>query len=651
MNRRIILVAFLGIIAGTPVRAQVGAGSARAAELERQIVLRPRDPALYLQLAQEYVSIGRVGQAEATLRNGLTAASDSRSIRAALVDLLIHAERWRDAVGVAEPFARDSAGRTMLARLLVNAGLSSYHAGDRTQAAADWRRALENEPDLLEAATNLGSVLLELGQRDSARAVAARGLLRHPNSGQLLSIRAASLGGAEGMAAAVVALRQMRKDKPTDEALGLELANLLNASGNQMGAVALYDTLLKAPGSSEAVQVAVANFEIDGSEFNAAVALLEKGLERFPRSGRLYQLLGEAEAGRNEWKKSAAAYRRASALLTSPEEIDLPLLDVVISAGDTTEALAMIREFATRPASRDVMMQAAEKAAALKAPIVADSIYAQLVDRDSTDIEALEARGSLAEKASNKGLALSLFRRASLSDSAGPATPLALLRLDRFSADSGTLLLRRAAWRGLDRLQILELRGAAAISGPTTTRSIRRARPVLDQTKAMRDLVQTALDTMVFKTSWGPTELQQLQKAYPQSNLLERYAADLAARKGDDQLALSGYDKLLRQEAANPTVLRQRAALLEKMGRPADAIAGYTRAFDLAPEDESTFRTLLRLRESNGTLGDFLAQIRRLRIRQPGSRTLGEHEVEILQRLDRVAEAQQVAKKVKEIKP
>jgi tetratricopeptide (TPR) repeat protein len=651
MSRRVILVALVTVIAASPARAQVGAGSARAADLERQIVLRPREAGLYLQLAQEYVSIGRVGQAETTLRTGLTAASDNRAVRAALIELLIHAERWGDAASVAEPFARDSSGRAMLARLLVNAGLSAYHGGHRAQAAADWRRALETDPDLLEAAANLGSVLLELGLRDSARAVATRGLARHPASGQLLSIRAAALGGAEGMAAAVIALQQMRKDRPKDEALGLELANLLNASGNQMGAVALYDTLLKAPGSSEAVQVAAANFEIDGSQFNAAVALVEKGLERFPRSGRLYQLLGEAEAGRSEWKNSAAAYRRASALLTSPEEIDLPLLDVVVSAGDTTEALAMVREFAARPASREVLLQAAEKAVALKAPAIADSIYAQLVDRDSADIEALEARGTLAERTSHQSLALGLFRRALLSDSAGPATPLALLRLDRFSIDSATLLLRRAAWRGMERLQLLELRGAAAISGPTTTRSIRRARPVLDQQRAMRDLVQAALDTMVFKTPWGPTELIQLKKAYPQSALLDRYAADLAARKGDDQLALAGYEKLLRQDAANPTVQRQRAALLEKMGKPVEAIAGYTRALDLAPEDEPTFRTLLRLRESTGTLGDLLAQVRRLRIRQPGSRTLGEHEVEILQRLDRVAEAQQVAKKVKEIKP
>jgi tetratricopeptide (TPR) repeat protein len=453
------------------------------------------------------------------------------------------------------------------------------------------------------------------------------------------------------MAAAIVALKRMRGEKPQDESLGLELAGLLAGSGNRLAAMALYDTLLSAPKSTEAVHLAAANFEIEGSQFNAAVALVEKGLERFPKSGRLYLLLGEAEAGRSEWKKAATAYRRASGLLPSSEEAELPLLDVEIAGADTAEALAIVRELAARPASRGLLMESASRATALKAPNLADSIYAGLVQRDTADVAAIEARAAVVLVRADTAASVALYRRVMQSDSSGPAAPLALLRLVRFSADSGKLLLRRAAWRGLENLQSLELQGAVAISGPTTARSLRRAKPVLEHQRVMRDLVEAALDTMVFKTSWGPDEFAQLRKAYPLSALLERYAADLAVRSGNNETALASYDRLLRQDAANVTIQRDRADLLERMGKPSEAIAGYARALDLTPQDEPTFRALLRLRESNGTLGDLLEQVRRLRIRLPESHLLGEHEVELLQRLDRVAEAQAVAKKLKEIKP
>src|SRR2546425_7974698 len=135
----------------------------------------------------------------------------------------------------------------------------------------------------------------------------------------------------------------------------------------------------------------------------------------------------------------------------------------------------------------------------------------------------------------------------------------------------------------------MELSAVAAASGPLTSLALARAQPELQQQRAVRTLLEASLDTLVLRTSWGAAELAQLRLAYPRSALLERYAAALAARQGDDSAALAGYDRLLRRDASNLEVQLARATLLERQGNLPEAIEGYTRVFDMAPEDSTGF--------------------------------------------------------------
>lgn len=199
----------------------------------------------------------------------------------------------------------------------------------------------------------------------------------------------------------------------------------------------------------------------------------------------------------------------------------------------------------------------------------------------------------------------------------GLALALALL-----SQDSSALGLRRRVWDGLSALERVEQQ--------LTTRRAGRA-----DTMAVRLLadVRSRLDTMVFATSWGGAELDRLRLAFPESALLARYAARLDERSGRPDAALTEVNRLLRRDASDVELQRMRGRLLERTNRPGDALDAYTRALDLTPEDDSTFRALQGLSERQGTLDQLLEQIRRLRIRLPGSTVLADHEVEVLQRL------------------
>jgi len=199
---------------------------------------------------------------------------------------------------------------------------------------------------------------------------------------------------------------------------------------------------------------------------------------------------------------------------------------------------------------------------------------------------------------------------------------IVVLTLALLSQDSSSLALRRRVWNGLSTLERAEQH--------LTTRREHRA-----DTAAARVLadVRSDLDTMVFATSWGAAELDQLRLAFPGSELLTRYAARLDERAGRPEAALAEMDRLIWRDPADAELQRTRGRLLDVVQRPREALDAYARALDLDPDNDSTFRSLQGLAERLGTLDGLLDQIRRLRIRLPNSRTLADHETEVSQRL------------------
>ncbi len=586
-------------------------------------------------------------QAVETLRLRLAADPTSTPTRWALVQELAKDGRWDEALTALGPLAGDSAGRRMAARFLSNAGVAAYRTGRKAAARADWTRALDDDPTLEEAAGNLAASFLEAGKRDSARLVATRALRHAPNDPRLLALRAATLGGAAGFKAAVRAARAARAQRPADEAVGLELAGLLEST-DRVAAAALLDTLVAAPHAAEATFRAATDFWLDAGRPDVAAQRSDSGLARYPRSGPLWALHGEADADQQRWPQATEAYRRAAELLPDPVTAELPLMDAFAAEGDTASALAVFRQMAAGPVPRDTLLLAAQRAVEFGGTGAPDSVYRRLLAAEPRSVTALDAAAALALQMRDTSRAVALYRRALAEDSSGPAAPLALLHLTRPAPppDSARQLLRLALWRGATALQTAELAATDAVSGSVTLRRVAAARPVLDRRARIVADLRAALDTVVLHTDWGPAELAQLRLAYSGSALFERYAARLDAQRGDDTAALGLYDDLLRHDATDAEAQEGRAALLTVMGRDSDAVMGYARAFDLDPSDTTTFRPLERLQDRAGHLADLLDQIQRLRVRMPRLRSLATEEVEVLQRLGRLADAVEAARQL-----
>lgn len=198
--------------------------------------------------------------------------------------------------------------------------------------------------------------------------------------------------------------------------------------------------------------------------------------------------------------------------------------------------------------------------------------------------------------------------------------------------DSGSgAALRRSAWKEMEALERREL-GAGRARTPST-------RDTVDHEAKARVL----LDTLVLQSPAGRAELDALRGAWPASALIDEYDARFELRAGRYDAALGRVEGLIRRRPEDPELQRLRGEALRLAGRRDDAMRAYALVLELRPDDES-FRTLVALCQDSTDLERVLTQVRRLRVRRPDSSPLGEHEVELLQRLGRSAEASRIAR-------
>lgn len=632
--------------AGAQVPMRSVPDSAEVARLEAQLARRPAEARLYLALARAYDARDQHERAERLLRDGLDRAAEGTAVRWGLVQHLADRHQWRAALREIEPLvaAGDSTARDVHPQILVNAGLAALEAGDTARARGRWEQALDVSPDSRVAALNLGQLLLQDGRRDWARAVFARALRHHPADDRLLYLHAMTLEGEAGLREAIEATRRVYEADPRNEAIALQLAGLHRMAGQRTEAGDLYRTLLERENPSEDVYAAAADFWLGGGLYETTAQLLDEALDRYPLSGRLWLLKGEAEAGREAWESAVVAYSQAVVQLPNPVEARLAMADVHASAGDTAAAVDVLRGIERPARGRGPLLRAAGMSEDLGARDLAQAFYGTLLDRDTRDLAALEGAGRAAEASGDTAAAVSFYHRAMARDSVGPGPPLGLIRLTRPDEDSATVLLRRAAWRGLERLGQVEMMSIAAVRGAADARRAARARPLLERQAELRATVGAVLDTVVLETDWGPAELERMRKGFPDAAILDRYAARLAAQEGRDSAALAMTRSLTRRFPEAVEVHRDLARLIERTRGPQAALDAWRHALELEPGHEPTFRAALAAHRKAGRLETLLDQVVRLRAIDAESRALAEYQIELLHRLGRLEEAAAVAR-------
>lgn len=174
---------------------------------------------------------------------------------------------------------------------------------------------------------------------------------------------------------------------------------------------------------------------------------------------------------------------------------------------------------------------------------------------------------------------------------------------------------------------------------------------ILGRRAIARAGIGAGLDTLLAAGPAGRIAIRSLAADWPGADQVRRAEVRAAFRADDSADALRSVTLLADAAPRDTQLLTWRADALESLGRAADAMRARQARFELAPEDEGSWRILMNAHDAAGTLPRLRESLGRLRLLHPESRAVREHEIEVLHRLGRREEAARIAADTTEGKP
>jgi len=261
----------------------------------------------------ELLESGRPQEALAEFEKALAINPRSASVRGRLAETLLRLGRFDDAF---RAYAENTEGRADEESLL---GMTRVREaqGRTAEALALARGGLRARPDSLALRLREGRLLLATGDGAAAESAARAALAQTPADEDALALLAAALDRRGRAAEAHEAWLALAEQHPRSAAAREAATHLLPwadaemARGRWEPARRAYEAALGAGVSSDSawLNLALALWRLQRQD--DALAALQRGLARHPRSADLHYRIGRILEGRGRRVEAAAAYRRA----------------------------------------------------------------------------------------------------------------------------------------------------------------------------------------------------------------------------------------------------------------------------------------------------------------------------------------------------
>jgi hypothetical protein len=166
---------------------------------------------------------------------------------------------------------------------------------------------------------------------------------------------------------------------------------------------------------------------------------------------------------------------------------------------------------------------------------------------------------------------------------------------------------------------------------------------VMERRAIARARIAAGLDTLLAAGAPGRAAIRTLARDWPGADQVGRAEVRAAFRAKDAADALRAVGELLAATPRDTQLVTWRADALDLLGRRAESLRARQARYEMAPDDEGAWRALRIAHEAAQSLPQLRVSLGRLRLLYPESRAVREHEIEILHRLGRGAEAARIA--------
>jgi tetratricopeptide (TPR) repeat protein len=222
-----------------------------------------------------------------------------------------------------------------------NLGIALVGKGNTEGAIAQYRKALEINPDDHEVLSNLGSALFKKGDLDQAIAQERRSLEINPHNAEARHNLGLALFNKGDLDGAIAQYRLALEIQPDLAEARRNLGVALFTKGDTEGAIAQYRMILQtAPDNAGDLNNLGHGLLLKG-DLDGAIACFQKAASLKPDLVEAWYSLGKVFLQKGDWDQAIACGRQAMKINPRYEDTGASLGTALFQKGETREAMAV----------------------------------------------------------------------------------------------------------------------------------------------------------------------------------------------------------------------------------------------------------------------------------------------------------------------
>ena len=551
----------------------------------------------YYYLAQTYLGLGDVKEAEVVTEKGLKIDPASRELLLTKYSILTTEKRLEEALEVAEKlkslYPSDTLARLALGQAYFNLGGKYYTEGDKRKALAMFKRAVKYLPNNPEVYKNIAIIYYELNEPDSAYAVTKKALEIAPFDLKLLKVHAEILARLKKVDELEETLKTILTIDPEDLQMWLSLARLYRSRGRMDDAIKIYEKLIKEFPDSLSVYREYAGLYEGIFDFKKVREIYGKYLERHPGSREVLKKIAESYEFEEKWDSAIVFYRKLDGDTGVVFRIPVLLVKSGKLKEGEVEARKLLAKFPRLHLTYKILISILDSLYGPDSTLKYAGLMIQNVPEDPYPYEVI---GTTSYRLGEIDTARVYLERAIFHGSTNPEVYYYLA--DMYFKDGKrdrAILVTKIAFRKL----------TSSISNITESLS---GSNILELKKHEGEAVRLKKINMYLKKllvllrkhtndSDYLKFLENLRKRFPESYLVNESLCEYFMEKGDYRKALSFASTLVRQNPRSGRYHYLRGRILEELGRFDEAYLEFKRALiggERSPEVAESFLDLAK---------------------------------------------------------